>query len=145
MEGLQLPPDFAGVELIGYLNEIGGNGAFVRLVGYEGSRTTVITASPVQLAVEDVEQAADLLIALDADAGWTYVSRESTSVDGNPAVALVEDYPESHARRLLVLWIDGDQGWVASWMTSMDDFQDAEPIFEAAMETVETEGQNTFP
>jgi hypothetical protein len=128
-----------------YFAEVAKNDQYVRLIGYDGTRTVIIQASPLLLDQIDVEGVVGDFIDIQDSKGWEFVSREAISIDGNEAVALTMDHPSSQARELDVLWIEGDQGWVSAWTTTRDDFEAAKPVFDGAISTVRTESGDFLP
>ena len=73
------------------------------------------------------------------DDGFRIISRESLSVDGNSASAIVYEDPDGDWRSYTVLWTEGYQWWTAHWEALKSDFGDALPVFRSAMRTVQSE------
>ena len=86
-----------------------------------------------------VSSAADEYISFLEDRGWRVVSRHPTTVDHNPAIAVVVEHAERGYRSLNIFWRDGDRVWTTLWDAIITDYEEAEPVFEAAMKTVQTE------
>ena len=109
----------------------------LRLAGLGPLRRFGITAIPI-MPGDDAQSFADLFATDLEDDGYKIISRESLSVDGNPASAIIFEDPNEAWRTYEVLWIEGYQLWFGHWEALKGD-SDALAVFRAAMKTVKTE------
>ena len=109
----------------------------LRLAGLGPLRRVFITAIPI-MPGDDAQSFADLFATDFEDDGYKIISRESLSVDGNPASAIIFEDPDEAWRTYEVLWIEGYQLWFGHWEALKGD-SEALAVFRAAMETVTTE------